>query len=142
MAPRDSAHPELHPNGRLLVELVAAVNARDRDGIRRRCGEGLSAALSWWLDGHSDLRQELDWIVADDRVVAAWITWQGTHDGPWTLPPSAGARSLEPIEPTGRRWEAGWPAILRVEDGVFVDFRSAPDWFAILLQLGLVEIRD
>jgi len=82
------------------------INGRDVDAIDRlltedfthngeaRGREGQKQAVRAFLDGFSDLRNEIEIILAEDDLVAAHQRWRGTHDGEF-LGIAATGRSVE-----------------------------------------------
>jgi steroid delta-isomerase-like uncharacterized protein len=94
------------------------INGRDVDAIdnllsedfehngQRRGREGQKAAVRGFLDGFSDLRNEILVLVAEGGLVAAHQRWSGTHDG-----------AFLGVAPTGKRVSFPSTAILAVRDG-------------------------
>jgi predicted ester cyclase len=78
------------------------------------------AAFSHW-------QMELVDLVAEDDKVVGRFRCSGTHTGPWLG-----------IAPTGRRFEqVDEVAILRIQDGRFVDYWALEDTAGRLRQLGI-----
>jgi steroid delta-isomerase-like uncharacterized protein len=94
------------------------INGRDPDAVDRlltddfvhngeqRGRSGQKEAVRSFLDGFSDLHNEIELILAEGELVAAHQSWSGTHDGPFLG-----------LGPTGRRVEFPSTAILRVREG-------------------------
>lgn len=53
-----------------------------------------------------DAHQEIDFLLAEDDLVAARVVYSGTQTGPWG-----------PFPPSGKRVELPFIGILRIEDG-------------------------
>jgi len=114
-----------------------AINDRDLDAVDRLLSEdfahddeprgraGQRQAVAAFLDGFSDLRNEILLILAEDDLVAAHQRWTGTHDGPFMG-----------IEPTGRRVEFTSTAILRIADGQIAAAWDEVDVAGLLAELG------
>jgi len=113
-----------------------AINARDlgacdrllaedftHDG-ERRGSAGQRAAVAAFLDGFSDLANEILLIVGEGDLVAAHQRWAGTHDGEF-----AG------VAPTGRRVEFTSTAFLRVESGRIAEAWDEVDIAGLMSQL-------
>jgi len=95
-----------------------AINGRDLDAVDRLLAEdfthdddpvgssGQRLAVAAFLDGFSDLRNEILLILAEDDLVSAHQRWTGTHDGEFLG-----------IAPTGRQVEFTSTAVLRIADG-------------------------
>ena len=85
--------------------------------------QGFTAFRAAFSDWHMEL---VDLIAEDDKVVGRFHC-SGTHTGPWL-----------DIAPTGRRFEqVDEVAILRVQDGRFVDYWALEDTAGRLRQLGI-----
>jgi predicted ester cyclase len=112
------------------------VNARDLDAIDRLLSEdfthdderrgraGQRAAVAAFLDGFSDLHNEILLLLAEDDLVAAHQRWSGTHDG-----------SFLGIEPTGRRVEFTSTAVLRIEGETIAAAWDEVDLLGLMRQL-------
>jgi steroid delta-isomerase-like uncharacterized protein len=112
------------------------VNGRDLDGIdrmltedfthddERRGRDGQRAAVAAFLDGFSDLHNDILLLVAEDDLVAARQRWSGTHDG-----------AFLGIDPTGRRVEFTSTAVLRIEDGLIAAAWDEVDLLGLMRQL-------
>jgi steroid delta-isomerase-like uncharacterized protein len=114
-----------------------AIDDRDLDAVDRLLSEdfahddeprgraGQRQAVAAFLDGFSDLRNEILLILAEDDLVAAHQRWTGTHDG-----------SFMGIEPTGRRVEFTSTAILRIADDQIAAAWDEVDVAGLLAELG------
>ncbi|MCB0866488.1 MAG: ester cyclase [Solirubrobacterales bacterium] len=112
------------------------INGRDISAIDRlltddfthdgelRGRDGQKPAVATFLDGFSDLRHEIDQILAEGDLVAARQTWSGTHDGDF-----AG------VAATRRRVEFGSTAILRIRDGMIAAAWDQVDVAGLMAQL-------
>lgn len=113
-----------------------AINGRDLDAVGRLLGEnfthdgeprgraGQREAVAAFLDGFSDLRNEVLLILAEDDLVAAHQRWTGTHDGEFLG-----------IAPTGRRVEFTSTAVLRIVDGLIAAAWDEVDMLGLTRQL-------
>jgi steroid delta-isomerase-like uncharacterized protein len=113
-----------------------AINGRDLDAVDRLLSEdfahdgerrgrsGQRQAVAAFLDGFSDLRNEILLILAEDDLVAAHQQWTGTHDGRFLDRP-----------PTGRRVDFTSTAVLRIEDGLIAEAWDEVDMLDLMRQL-------
>jgi len=114
-----------------------AINDRDLDAVDRLLGEdfthdgerrgraGQRQAVAAFLDGFSDLRNEILLILAEDDLVAAHQRWTGTQDGEFLGFP-----------PSGRPVEFTSTAVLRIADGLIVAAWDQVDLLGLTQQLG------
>ena len=103
--------------GRLLNEdFVHNGEARGRAGQRQ--------AVDYFLAAFSDLRNEIELILAECELVAAHQRWRGTHDGEFLG-----------VEATGREVEFTSTAVLRVSDGLIAQAWDEMDAAGLLQQL-------
>jgi len=114
-----------------------AINGRDLDAVDRLLSEDFShddegrgragqrEAVAAFLDGFSDLRNEILLILAEDDLVAAHQRWTGTHDGEFLG-----------FAPSGRRVEFTSTAVLRVAGGLIVAAWDQVDMLGLTRQLG------
>jgi steroid delta-isomerase-like uncharacterized protein len=115
---------------------VEAINERDLDAVDRLLAEdfthddeprgraGQRQAAAAFLDGFSDLRNEILLILAEDDLVAAHQRWTGTHDGDFL------GRAA-----SGRRVEFTSTAVLRIEDGLIAAAWDEVDLLGLMRQL-------
>lgn len=113
-----------------------AINARDLGAVDRLLTEdfvhngerggraGQRSAVGAFLDAFSDLRNEIELMVAEDDLVCARQRWSGTQDGPFLG-----------VAPTGRRATFGSTAILRIRDGLIAEAWDEVDVAGLLAQL-------
>lgn len=113
-----------------------AVNDRDLEAVDRllaanfvhngeaRGRSGQREVVAGFLEGFSDLRNEVLLILAEGDLVAAHQRWTGTHDG----------RFLD-VPATGRRIEFTSTAVLRIEDGKIAEAWDEPDMLSLTRQL-------
>ena len=102
---------------RLLTEdFVHNDEARGRDGQR--------AAVQAFLDGFSDLHNEILLILGEDDLVAAHQRWSGTNDGPFLG-----------NDPTGRSVAFTSTAVLRVEGDQIAEAWDEVDLLGLTSQL-------
>lgn len=102
---------------RLLSEdFVHNGEARGRVGQRQ--------AVDYFLAAFSDLRNEIELILAEDELVAAHQRWRGTHDGEFLG-----------VEATGREVEFTSTAVLLVREGLIAQAWDEMDAAGLLAQL-------
>ncbi len=114
-----------------------AINGRDLDAVDRLLSEDFShdderrgragqrAAVAAFLDGFSDLRNEILLILAEDDLVAAHQRWTGTQDGEFLG-----------FAASGRQVEFSSTAVLRVAGGLIVAAWDEVDMLGLTQQLG------
>jgi steroid delta-isomerase-like uncharacterized protein len=112
------------------------INGRDVDAIddllaedfvhngERRGREGQKPAVQAFLDGFSDLHNEIELIVAEGDLVAAHQKWTGTHDGEFLGVPA-----------TGKRVSFGSTAVLRISESRIAQAWDVVDAAGLLQQL-------
>ncbi len=88
----------------------------------------LCTIVGRWRAAFPDLRMEIDELVTEGDIVAALMTFTGTHMGPW-----AGA------EPTGRQIRMAMTLFFRFEDGTLVEIWELDDQLGFRRQLGLIN---
>ena len=102
---------------RLLTEgFVHDGEARGRDGQKQ--------AVRAFLNGFSDLHDEIELILAEGDLVSAHQAWTGTHDG-----------DFMGIAATGRKVKFTSTAILRIEDGMIAEAWDEVDLAGLMAQL-------
>ena len=72
-----------------------------------------------------DSTQTLKHMLAEDDMVAVWVTYEGTQRG-----------QMGPFPPSGRRMAVDFGAFLRVENGKIAEMWVTWDNMAALAQLG------
>ena len=130
--------PNLEQNKDLVRRFYAEViNGRDVDAIDELLAEGFvhdgesrgrdgqKPAVQAFLDGFSDLHNEIELIVAEGDLVAAHQTWTGTHDGEFAGVPA-----------TGKKVSFKSTAVLRIADGEIAEAWDVVDLTALMQQLG------
>jgi len=112
------------------------INERDLDAIDRlltedfthdgeqRGRDGQRQAVAAFLDGFSDLHDEIEILLAEGELVAAHQRWTGTHDG-----------TFLGVAPTGRRIEFRSTAVLEIRDGMIAAARDVIDVMGLMTQL-------
>ena len=113
-----------------------AINERDLSAVDRLLSEdfvhngeqrgrdGQRAAVEVFLQGFSDLRNEILLILGEDDLVAAHQRWRGTNDGPFLGAPATG----RPVEFTST-------AVLHVSAGEISEAWDEVDMLALTSQL-------
>jgi predicted ester cyclase len=105
---------------RLLSEdFVHNGEARKRAGQRQ--------AVEAFLTGFGDLAHEIEFMLAEEDLVAAHQSWRGTHDGPFLG-----------IEATGTSVTFTSTAILRIERDLIAEAWDEADMLSVMQQLGVV----
>jgi steroid delta-isomerase-like uncharacterized protein len=128
---------EADTNKKLVQRFYAeAINARDLDSVGRLLSEdfthdgeprgqdGQRQAVAAFLDGFSDLRNEILLILAEGDLVAAHQRWTGTHDGEFLG-----------LAPTGKSVKFTSTAILRIADGRITAAWDEVDLLGLMRQL-------
>jgi steroid delta-isomerase-like uncharacterized protein len=128
---------DLEANKQLVRRFYAeAIDGRDLGAVERLLAEdfthdgerrgraGQREAVAAFLDGFSDLRNEILLILAEDDLVAAHQRWTGTHDGEFLG-----------VAPTGRRVEFTSTAVLRIADGLIAAAWDEVDLLGLTRQL-------
>lgn len=100
-------------------ETLTPEEARGLDGFVRH----VEAAREAFPDATVTIRE----MIAEDDVVVARFTFEGTNEGPF-----AG------FEPTGNRVEGSHMVLVRLEDGKIVERREESDDLEFLQQLGVL----
>jgi predicted ester cyclase len=113
-----------------------AINERDLDAVdrlltddfvhngERRGRSGQREVVAAFLDGFSDLQNEILLILAEGDLVAAHQRWSGTHDGPFLDIPA-----------TGRRAEFTSTAVLRIDGDLIAEAWDESDMLGLTHQL-------
>jgi predicted ester cyclase len=125
---------EVINTGRLdLCERYLAVDRVDQQDYGLPAGaanghDGFKRVLGVFCEAFPDLTLTIDFIVADDEKLVAYVTTQGTHLGPFMGAP-----------PTGKRFEARGVDIFAFnEAGLVSDHWGAFDALGVMMQLGLI----
>jgi len=85
----------------------------------------LKSSIQTFLVAFPDLRAEVRYLVQEDDLVSAWITYEGTHKDEF-----AG------VQGTGREIKiAGWD-LFRIRDGRVVELTQYCDLFTLMNQIG------
>jgi predicted ester cyclase len=80
------------------------------------------------IAGFSDLRTEIEELVAVGDMIIIRVRWRGIHTGPYSGVP-----------PTGKPVDVRVISMWRFEDGKAVDNWTIQDQFALLQQVGFVS---
>lgn len=104
-----------------------AINDRDLDAVGRhlaadfrhngepRGSTGQGQVVEAFLAGFSDLRNEIELILAEDDLVAAHQSWSGTHDGEFMGSPATGTKvsftSTAILRVDGERIAEAWDVV-------------------------------
>jgi predicted ester cyclase len=116
------------------AETAAAPHKVKRDGLScadllpRKRGSGPAGqkrVASDFREAFPDLRFEVEFVVAQDDLVAARWTAEGTNSGPWGAQP-----------PTGRRARFSVVNIFRFDGGKVVEIWNHRDDLGLMEQLG------
>ena len=86
---------------------------------------GLKNAIGSFVDAFPDLKANIRHLVCEGDTVSAWVTYEGTHHGPFAGIPGSG-RSIR---------IAGWD-LFQVKDGRLVELTSSCDVFTLMNQIG------
>lgn len=133
----------LEQNKELVRSFVAAVNARDREGLAdlvtadvvRHSPATPDVTVANFDDLWSFLEQDfaaipdsvvtLETLVAEGDLVACWATYSGSQTGP-----------MGPFPPSNERARLEFCGILRIRDGRIAEIRVLWDNVDMLTQLG------
>lgn len=88
--------------------------------------DGVKAIYEEYFEAFPDATAELDAVVAEGDRVAAFMTYRGTHEGPF--------RS---IEPTGNRVEFSTVVLYTIEDGQITAGKGQAGLMELVEQLGI-----
>jgi predicted ester cyclase len=91
-------------------------------GARGRTGQ--KQAVRAFLDGFSDLHNEIETILGEGDLVAAHQTWSGTHDGEFLG-----------LAPTGKKVSFASTAILRIRESEIAAATDVVDIAGLMAQL-------
>jgi predicted ester cyclase len=91
----------------------------------RRGREGQRAAVAVFLNGFSDLHNEITLMIGEGDLVAAHQRWTGTHDG-----------TFLGVEPTHRAVEFTSTALLRLRGGFIAEAWDEADLYSLMQQIG------
>ena len=138
-----SPSEELEANKNIVRQLIAAINDRDFNaidelvaddvvrhsqatpGVEVSNREQFKEFLRQDLSTFPDAQQVIHHMVAEDDMVAMYLTLTGTQDGP-----------MGPFPPTGKKVEVRLLGIMRVENGKVSEIWAEWDNLGILMQLG------
>jgi predicted ester cyclase len=117
-------------NKKLAGRLFDAMNEKDMEEIDALCDdERLREAQHRFLGAFPDLRLQTGWMIAEGDLVATWVEFEGTHDGPF-----------RGVPPTGKSVRSAAIYVLRVRDGRFIDYWLGADFLGMLHQIGAVQV--
>jgi predicted ester cyclase len=111
-----------------LVSPDVVRNSPSTPGLEIRSLEQFKEFLREDLTGVPDAMQELRMMAAEGDLVAFWANYSGTQDGP-----------LGPFPATGRRVDADFAGILRLEGGMITEINVVWDNLSMLVQLGHLD---
>ena len=141
--PTQASAGAVEENKRVVLEMIAAVNARDLDAldaivssdVRRHSAatpgvvvenlEEFKAFLETDFSSVPDSEQTVNLILAEGEMVAVHATYAGTQSG-----------AMGPFPPSGKRLEIPFIGILRLEDGKIIEIWVEWDNFGPLIGLG------
>jgi steroid delta-isomerase-like uncharacterized protein len=95
--------------------------------------EGLRQFSTTLRTTFPDLRIAVEEMIAEGDLVAAYITWGGTHLAELRTP------ALGRLAPTGRSFTAKAMDLYRIRGGQIAEIRDSPDRLALLQQLGVLS---
>jgi steroid delta-isomerase-like uncharacterized protein len=113
-----------------------AINERDSSACERLLSEdfvhngeergraGQRQSVDYFLAAFSDLRNEIELILAEGDLVSAHQRWRGTHDGEFLG-----------VEATGRKVEFTSTAVLGIRNGLIAQAWDEMDAAGLLQQL-------
>lgn len=137
----------LERNKGLVRRFVAAINARDREGLARVVTADVvrhspatpDVRVASFDDLWSFLEQDfaaipdsvvtLETLVAEGDLVACWATYSGSQTGP-----------MGPFPPSNERVSMDFCGILRIRDGRIAKIRVLWDNVDMLTQLGHMPV--
>lgn len=91
--------------------------------------DGFQRTLGAFLEGFPDLHLTIDFIIADEDRLAAYVTTEGTHTG-----------SFMGVPPTGKRFSVKGTDIFAFnEAGLVSDHWGAFDTLGMMRQLGFMS---
>ncbi|WP_167043580.1 ester cyclase [Salinibacterium sp. ZJ454] len=98
--------------------------------LRGHAGAGadldeLKQSITGFVDAFSNFQATVKYLVREDDLVSAWVTYEGTHTGTFAGVPGSG----RPIK------IAGWD-MLRVENDRIVEITQYCDVFTLMNQIG------
>jgi steroid delta-isomerase-like uncharacterized protein len=98
--------------------------------LRGHAGAGadlsqLKNSIASFRDAFPDLKADVRHLVREGDVVSGWVSYEGTHQGPFAGVPGSG-RTVK---------FAGWD-LFRVEDGRIAELTSYCDVFTLMNQIG------
>jgi steroid delta-isomerase-like uncharacterized protein len=85
----------------------------------------LKQSVGSFVSAFPDLKVEIRNLVCEEDTVGAWVTYTGTHQGPFAGVPGSG-RDIK---------IAGWD-LFRVENGRIAELTSHCDVFTLMNQIG------
>lgn len=87
--------------------------------------DGVAGLVRTWRDAFPDGRMDVDGLIAEGGLVAALLTWHGTHEGEFYGAPPSGAR----VACTSIGIDA-------IDDGIIVDGWGELDMVGMMQQMG------
>jgi predicted ester cyclase len=91
--------------------------------------EGLKGLIGTWRNAFPDGHMEVNGLIAEGDLVAAILTWRGTHQG-----------EFYGAQPSGKQVVCTSIGIDRVEDGVIVDGWGELDMVGMMQQMGAMPL--
>lgn len=112
-----------------LIDEIFAEDVIDHTPLGEARGrEAVKETTEAFRSAFPDLSVTVEHLIAEGDIVAARVTFRGTHEG-----------ELQGIEPTGEEVEFEVIGFLRLSDGRIVERWMRPDRLALMQQLGAVE---
>ncbi len=134
---------QIAKNKEIVVQANDAINAQDYDKIRelyaenfvRHCQatpdteigdlETFIDIVKEWMTTTPDAKQTINFLAGEGDLVAFFVTFEGTQEGP-----------MGPFPPTGKKMLSDCYGFHRIEDGKITETWVTWDNLSILMQLG------
>ena len=132
-------------NKAIVLEAFDAMNNHDYDRVKELLApdylrhsqatpdavidnrDDFMALIDEWMTAFPDAKQTVHLLAADSNLVAFYVTFSGTHEGP-----------MGPFPATGKRMDSETAGFHRLENGKIVETWVTWDNMAVMQQLGLL----